>query len=117
MMSRTWLLLAFGGTLGAASRWAIGELGWSTVVTLILVNTVGALLLGVLVARRQPAHHRARLAIGVGFCGGLTTFSGLAVETVQRLDGTIGSAIGFVTVSVVLGVAGFVGGHHLAGGR
>ena len=50
-----------------------------------LINVSGSLLLGLLgglLAQRASPHADAlRLALGVGFCGGFTTFSTFAFET------------------------------------
>jgi fluoride exporter len=59
------------------------QLPWAT----LAVNILGAVLLGVLSAlpgRVVPAGGLARPFLGAGFCGGLTTFSTLAVEVASR---------------------------------
>jgi CrcB protein len=52
---------------------------WAT----LLVNVVGAALVGFLAAvpvMRLPLTSRMRAMIGIGFCGGLTTFSTMSVQ-------------------------------------
>jgi fluoride exporter len=83
--------IAAGGALGATIRWLTVEgagdyrFPWPVLV----VNVIGSLVLGVLLAE-EPAHLRARLALhdlgAIGFCGGLTTFSTFAVEVVELID-------------------------------
>ncbi len=98
-------LLAVGGAAGATVRWAVvtlagtdGSFPWWT----LLVNVVGCLLLGLLLG----ASERTRLALGVGFCGGLTTFSTFTVEVATLLDGgSVATAVAYVVVSAVLGTA------------
>lgn len=85
------LPVAVGGALGAVCRYAtrlalLRWLGpgfpWST----LAVNGVGAFVLGVLfqAARLDPRiGPGTRAFVGTRFCGGLTTFSTLSLETLQ----------------------------------
>jgi CrcB protein len=83
-------LVAVGGALGTAARdglahWVpVGDgFPWGT----LLANLLGAFVLGLLLealARRGPdagLRRKWRLLVGTGLCGGLTTYSTLAVET------------------------------------
>jgi CrcB protein len=56
---------------------------WAT----LLVNVVGSFILGfvVAVAARHAVSETVRLIIGVGFCGGLTTFSTYSYESLDLL--------------------------------
>lgn len=109
--------VALGGASGAGVRWLI-----ETVVgdpafpwALLAVNIVGAFVLG-LVAFRTATGHREllRLGVGVGFCGGLTTFSAFAVATADLLrDERATTATVFVTVSFALAVAAVLSGATL----
>ena len=85
--------VAGGGVLGSLGRWGVGlalphgtgTFPWSTFV----VNVTGAFAMGLLVAYlvdRPGAHRLARPFVGVGVLGGWTTFSALAVETVDLGD-------------------------------
>ncbi len=90
---RALALVALGGAGGATARAALGALlptgAGQLPVTTLLVNLVGALLLGLLnglvegwkpfspgAERRQMI----RLAVGTGFLGGLTTHSTYVLE-------------------------------------
>jgi CrcB protein len=90
-----------------------------------VVNLVGAFVLGALLeglVRRGPDvanRQRARLLIGVGFCGALTTFSTLAVEAdllVRSHDAGLAFGYGVGSVAgglVVTGVGiSLAAGHH-----
>jgi CrcB protein len=76
----TLLYVAVGAALGAPVRYVAGHFlddrfPWGTV----LVNVVGSFLLGVLSGLSVSGDALALL--GVGFCGGLTTYSAFVVQT------------------------------------
>jgi CrcB protein len=103
-----------GGFIGAAGRAEVAELlphdpgawPWAT----LLVNVVGAFLLGYFVTRLQerlPLSAYRRPFLGTGICGGLTTFSTMQIELLQMLDdGRVGLALTYALVSVAAGFAG-----------
>lgn len=107
-------LVAAGGALGAAARWALGgwladRLGpafpWHT----LIINVTGALLLGVLMGatlERGLVSPDWRVFLGTGVLGGYTTFSTLAYESVALLEqGAYVPALANVFGSGVLGLA------------
>ncbi len=82
--------VAIGGALGTLARYELGQaigpspLGfpWPT----FLANVIGSFLLGaimILVVERWSPGRYARPFAAIGFCGGFTTFSTMAVETAQ----------------------------------
>ena len=77
------LLVGLGGALGAVCRfWVYSTVALEDLpVATVLVNVLGSFLAGLFVFAGvgTPAH---QVAV-VGFCGSFTTFSSLAVETVQ----------------------------------
>ncbi len=105
-------LVAGGGALGATLRWATGEVlpptqggvGWAT----LLVNVLGSALLGwaLVESRRRPERESLLIdGVGTGICGGLTTFSALAVHTAGLgRSGDPGLALVEVALNVALGV-------------
>ncbi len=104
-----------GGAGGAAGRWVIGEFGWSSSTTLLVVNTIGCFVLGIVIAALPEREHPIRLALGVGVCGGLTTFSGLAVDLAVRLDaGDVGEAAAMGALSLGLGLVAFLSGRGVS---
>lgn len=75
--------IAFGGFLGAVSRYAVSSSTISPNGTLI-VNVIGSLLLGMMMYDYDYLGHisqRTRLIFGTGFMGSFTTFSTFAVES------------------------------------
>lgn len=92
------------------------EWPWGTFV----VNIVGALLLGFLVARVMVASHPGSLALpllGTGFLGTLTTFSTFSLEVYLLGEaGRAGMAVLYPTVTLVGGLAAALGGTALARG-
>lgn len=84
----------------------LGSFPWAT----LLVNVVGSFLLGVVARKAMPT----ALAIGVGFCGGLTTFSTFAVEIAALIDDG-NSVVGgvYLVASLATGVFAYQVGRQL----
>lgn len=70
------------------------------------VNLAGSFLLGLLVI--GLAHRPGwRALLGVGVCGGFTTFSTFSVETVHLIESErYAAAVGYVSGSVLAGIVG-----------
>ncbi len=107
---RVSLLVGVGliGGLGALSRFAIdgaiaGEVGRGFPYGTLVVNVVGAFVLGILVgaAVGRDAYELA----GTGLIGGFTTFSTWMFES-HRLgeDGELGLGVVNIAISLVLGI-------------
>ena len=84
-------VIGAGGAIGAAARYgttlAIPPRVDAYPLGTFLVNVVGAVILGAVVALPGRLAGRPRTdpaAIGTGFCGGLTTFSTMSLEIYQR---------------------------------
>lgn len=86
--------VAVGGALGATLRWGIGtwmvgrsgsDFPWHT----MLINLVGAFLIGVLMAvslEKGVISGDWRLFLGTGLLGGFTTFSTLSYESIALMQ-------------------------------
>ena len=100
------LLVGAGAVPGALLRWQLAlHLGDQN----LLVNVLGAALLGLLAG--LPAAPRRQLLIGIGFCGSLTTFSSWMLAAMKQLgSGDWAAAFGSIglTLGLGLGVA-FIG--------
>lgn len=133
------LLVALGGAAGSAGRAAIG-LAWpdSPLAATLLVNVLGAFLLGALVAvldgprgagdiagvtaedtvgaQRLRRQLRARLLLGTGFCGGFTTYSTVAVQTAELArDSEVAVAAGYALATLIVGAVATLLGLAAAG--
>jgi CrcB protein len=107
---RNALLVALGGAVGSVARYGVGVLlaaatrdfPWST----LGINVVGSLVLGAVVAAYPAGASAPRLLLGVGLCGGFTTFSTFGVETLALVErGEAARAAAYVGASVALGLA------------
>ena len=93
-------LVALGAVPGALLRWQVALHGSDRH---LLVNVLGAALLGLLAG--LPAAPRRQLLIGIGFCGSLTTFSSWMLEAMQLISaGKIVEALGLIGLTLGLGV-------------
>jgi CrcB protein len=111
----TVLFVALGGGAGAVVRYLAGRhirSYRSVPLATLAVNVFGCALLGALSGATLPPDLFALL--GAGFCGGLTTYSTFAVEAVglTRIRRPL-TGIGYVVVSVVVGIAAAWGGYTL----
>lgn len=119
------LAIAVGGALGALLRYGAQLLwparGARVPVAVLLVNVVGSAIGGAFLALTQGNSFAAgagaaggethlvgpslALIVVTGFCGGLTTFSTFAVETVElAMSGSWRPAVANVVLNVVLGL-------------
>lgn len=107
----TLLLVAIGGALGALGRHevttAVRRRGATASGATMLVNLPGSLLLGLVAGVVHSGGPDWLLAlVGIGFCGGFTTFSTHALEVAAAIrDRRVRHAVADLALSVVLGVA------------
>lgn len=117
-------VVAAGGAIGAAARYAFGTWAadrfgaafpWHT----LAINVGGAFLLGLLMAlsaERGLLGPGWRIFAGVGILGGFTTFSTLAYESIRLVEqGSAAAGLANMFGSGVAGLAAAVAG--LALGR
>lgn len=105
-------LVVIGGGIGALARYAVN--GWAqrqfpgfVPSSTLIVNVVGCLMIGAVMAvlRERSAHAREVQALVVtGFLGGLTTFSAFGYQTIELMvEQQVGRAVLNVLANVVLG--------------
>lgn len=110
------LAVAMGGALGAVLRHLAsvsvagrGRIPWGVLV----VNVAGSFIAGL--ALGLPLDPTVKLIVLTGFCGGLTTFSTLSVDTLQLiLDGKRRAAAASVLLNLALGIPAVLLGLALA---
>jgi CrcB protein len=100
-----------GGVLGGLARdgissaWPVAATGFPTAI--LVINTAGAFVLGVLVtvvAMRARAEH-LRPFLGTGFCGAFTTLSSLVTtDDLLLAHGHAGTALGYLVASLAAGL-------------
>jgi len=114
----------FGGALGTLARYLLaahhpagpGAFPWIT----LLVNLSGSLAIGFLVPLTEHVSQQAptvRPVLMIGFLGGWTTYSTLAVDATLLLQhGDVATCLAYLVATVAGGLA-LVGAGHAAGRR
>ena len=123
----SYLLVFFGGGLGAALRHAVNVActrGFGTAFPYgtFIINITGSIVMGLIagyLAFKGEASQPWRLFVMTGILGGYTTFSAFSLDTALLYErGEIGLALFYVLGSVVLSIAGVFAGlalvRHLA---
>lgn len=103
------LLVFAGGGLGSVFRYAFGQwlppssgnFPWAT----FWVNLIGSLFIGCFLGWSLTREGGWRLLLISGFCGGFTTFSAFSAECLHLIrQQQLGSALGYVLASLLLGI-------------
>lgn len=101
------MLLVLGAALGGFIRFAceykfppVGRQAFP--VATFAVNVVGAFVLGLTIHASSLSH----VALGVGFCGSLTTFSGVSLQIARRIHAKdFQQSIQYLLLLVLVGFA------------
>ena len=121
-MIKSILLVGIGSFFGGALRYAVSLImknitaqifPWAT----LSVNLIGCFLLGLIFAlfgKYSSVNSTLCLLLATGFCGGFTTFSTFANESLQMLQcGNILGFFAYVLPSLILGIALVALGYYL----
>ncbi|MGI8646972.1 MAG: fluoride efflux transporter CrcB [Acidimicrobiales bacterium] len=106
----TALLVALGACLGASLRYTLDHVvhirlrsrfPWA----IFAVNVIGSLILGGLIAAAESLPKGVAALLGAGLCGGLTTYSTFAHQTIRLAEqGRRGLAVLYAASSVLSGL-------------
>ena len=116
-MIKNLILVFIGGGLGSSLRYLISKYlnaGHLLPYGTFLVNVMGSLLLGIILGwaiKSDTLNSPTNLILGVGFCGGFTTFSTFSFENYSLIkSGDYWSFSVYFFGSLILGIlAVFVG--------
>ena len=122
-MIKSLLIVGTGSFIGGAMRYLLSTLmksvcgqgfPWGT----LMVNLLGCFLFGMLFAvfgKSSATDNTLYLLLTTGICGGFTTFSTFAYESVQMLQqGNTWGFVGYVATSIVAGLALIALGYGVA---
>ena len=104
------IAIFLGGGLGSVSRYFLSMIlkmhDLNFPIATFAVNIIGSFILGFAVAlfwSRTSVHDSIKLAVTVGFCGGLTTFSTFSWETFDLIkQGHYLLAVLYMVISVLV---------------
>jgi CrcB protein len=115
------VLISIFGVLGVLSRYSIetfiGNKNHIFPIATLIANVLGCLLAGclyTLMSQKDSANQQYYLTIIIGFCGGLTTFSGYALQSLGIMEsGQMLKAITYLILSPTLGLLCVLAGMKL----
>lgn len=119
---KSFLIVAAGGALGAAARYAVylaavALFGAGFPVGTLAVNVVGSFAMGALVetmATVWSASAQMRLFLAVGILGAFTTFSSFSLDVAVLYErGRLVACATYIVASVVLSIGGIFAGMWL----
>lgn len=117
------LAVGAGGFLGSVLRYLVGLIPFlhkgALPLQTLLVNVIGAILIGMIVKSSESYEglgENVVLFLKVGICGGFTTFSTFALESLNIMqEGKSLIGLLYIGMSVVLCIAGVYAGKWIAG--
>ena len=116
-MIKNLLLVFIGGGLGSSFRFIISKyLNVSSLIPYgtLLVNILGSLILGIILGwalKSNSLSSPINLLLGVGFCGGFTTFSTFSFENYSMIkSGDYLSFSVYFFGSIILGILAILAG-------
>ena len=119
-MIKQLLLVFIGGGTGSVLRFLFSvwintdQVKWIPTIT---VNIIGCFLLGLFLSlsHKNILDSHGYILLGIGFCGGLTTFSTFSVDLFKLTDNSnYSDALLYLILTIVLGYLAIVTAYHLS---
>lgn len=106
------VLISIFGVLGVLSRYSIetywGDKNQIFPINTLVINIIGCFIAGLVystIVNKQILSDQMATAIIIGFCGGLTTFSGYCLQSLNFMqNGELLRAFAYIFLSVALGL-------------
>ncbi len=116
------IFVGLGGAAGAVLRYLVGliriscasEFPWKT----LAINVAGSFCIGLAAAaaERYGLHANLVLFLKAGVCGGFTTFSTFALESLGLLrSGRVLPALAYISASILLSLFAVLGAQRIVG--
>lgn len=104
-MLKNLLLVGLGGFAGSILRYSVTLLGtalsWSSWIGTFAVNSIGSLLIGIIMA--SCGKGSLSLLLAVGLCGGFTTFSTFSAQSLEMIQaGRYGMGAAYITGTIII---------------
>ena len=107
-MIKNSILVSVGGGIGAILRYGLNQwipyavIPWTT----LLINVIGSFVLAFLTFSlfQDVRYSKLKLFVGTGLCGGFTTMSTYALETVKLLNTNPAAALLYTMLTLFIGV-------------
>lgn len=117
-----YVLVFVGGGVGSLIRYMTGRLIPATLIgipfptSILIINGLASGILGIISgwALTRLAGEDVRLLVGVGFCGGLSTFSSFSYDTAMLIqNGRLSVALLNIVLNVALCLIASFGGLYI----
>lgn len=113
------LYVGMGGFIGSVLRYLVGLIPLKTThgfpLLTLFINILGAFLIGFIstIALKKSMNPHLVLLLKTGLCGGFTTFSTFALESITlHKNGNTTLAMIYIVLSIVLGLSAVILGDY-----
>lgn len=109
--------LAIAGALGTLCRYEVGKIlsFQNYPIATLFVNTLGSLFLGFLFFKYATNNQQLYVFLGIGFCGGFTTFSTFSLDLFKMIQSeNYLQFTSYLFLSIILGIVAVMIGYFIA---